>query len=149
MSAKRLCLGLTLIAMFGIPARVQAEDEYDRLDPAGILALAASTRSKSTAEGPTNACCFVFRRVVEGAYACVCVLHAPQPYPTLVDQSRQLYLRFFRQRRHFPCTSRVDHSLILERIAIAMPIMYLVYAPTAHCYSPRIIVTPSSRRSIL
>ncbi len=30
MSAKRLCLGLTLIAMIGIPARVQAEDDYGR-----------------------------------------------------------------------------------------------------------------------
>ncbi len=30
MSAKRLYLGFTLIAMIGIPASVQAEDDYDR-----------------------------------------------------------------------------------------------------------------------
>ena len=30
MSARRLCLGLTLIAMIGIPAAAQAEDDYGR-----------------------------------------------------------------------------------------------------------------------
>ena len=30
MSAKRICLGLTLITLVGIPARAQAEDDYDR-----------------------------------------------------------------------------------------------------------------------
>ncbi len=36
MSAKRLCLGLTLIAMIGIPARVQAEEAEDDYGRSGF-----------------------------------------------------------------------------------------------------------------